>query len=305
MKIGLIDLDNTGTFPNLALMKISAYHKNKNDLVEWYQPMFGGAYDIVYVSKVFSWSKDYPYIINSKKIIYGGVGYGLENKLPKEIENTFPDYELYKYVKNEAYGFLTRGCPRNCDFCNVSQHQGKISKKVADLKNFWNGQKTIKLLDPNILACKDWKELFQQLIDSKAKIDFTQGLDVRLLTEEKIKYLNKMKIQSIHFAWDNADEKTFEYLEKYRKLLKFDKRQLKVYMLVNFNTTLEQDLDRIYRLRKLDYVPYVMRFKDYNCKNPKLQKGDIYNKIAKWCNQMVTWIKYETLEEFIEDNYKK
>ncbi|MGL5350968.1 MAG: hypothetical protein ACRDA0_10470 [Cetobacterium sp.] len=294
MKIGLIDLDNTGTFPNLALMKISAYHKNKGDFVEWYQPLFGGEYDKVYVSKVFTWSKEYPYHINSKEVVCGGCGYDLENKLPEEIEHTFPDYNLYDYVKNTAYGFLTRGCPRGCNFCNVGEHQGKIARKVADLKEFWNGQKIIKLMDPNILACKDWKELFQQLIDSKAEIDFTQGLDIRLLTEEKIEYLNKLKIKFIHFAWDQMNKKTLECLEKFRPLLKFDERRLKVYVLVNFDTTIEEDLERIYKLRKLGYDPYIMRFNKHLMKT-----GNIYNKLARWVNNKMLWRTNETFEEYL------
>lgn len=294
MKIGLIDLDNTGTFPNLALMKISAYHKNKGDFVEWYQPLFGGEYDKVYVSKVFTWSNEYPYHINSKEVVYGGCGYNLENKLPEEIEHTFPDYSLYDYVKNTAYGFLTRGCPRGCNFCNVGEHQGKIARKVADLKEFWNGQKIIKLMDPNILACKDWKELFQQLIDSKAEIDFTQGLDIRLLTEEKIEYLNKLKIKFIHFAWDQMNKKTLECLEKFRPLFKFDERRLKVYVLVNFDTTIEEDLERIYKLRNLGYDPYIMRFNKHLMKT-----GNIYNKLARWVNNKMLWRTNETFEEYL------
>ena len=294
MKIGLIDLDNTGTFPNLALMKISAYHKNKGDFVEWYQPLFGGEYDKVYVSKVFTWSKEYPYHINSKEVIYGGCGYDLENKLSDDIEHTFPDYSLYDYVKNTAYGFLTRGCPRGCNFCNVGDHQGKIARKVADLKEFWNGQKIIKLMDPNILACKDWKELFQQLIDSGAEIDFTQGLDIRLLTEEKIEYLNKLKIKFIHFAWDQMNKQTLECLEKFRPLLKFDERRLKVYVLVNFDTTLEEDLERIYKLRKLGYDPYIMRYDKH-----LMKKGNIYNKLARWVNNKMLWRTNETFEEYL------
>lgn len=293
MKIGLIDLDNTGKFPNLALMKISGFHKSKGNSVEWYQPLFGGEYDKVYVSKVFDWSPEYPYIINSKEIIKGGCGYHLENNLPIEIENSFPDYKLYDYVKNTAYGFLTRGCPRGCSFCNVGEYQGKTSKKVSDLKNFWNGQKEIKLLDPNILACKDWKELFQQLIDSKARIDFTQGLDIRLLTKEKVEYLNKLKIKMIHFAWDQMCEKTLEKLIEFREQLNFTERQLRVYVLVNYNTTLEQDLERIYKLRELGYDPYVMRYDKH-----LLKRGSVYNSLARWVNSKFIWRSIKKFEDY-------
>lgn len=300
MKIGLIDLDNTEKFPNLALMKISSYYKSKGHQVEWYQQVLNVEYDIVYVSKVFSWSKDYQYPIHSKKVIYGGVAYGYDNKLPYEIEHSCPDYSVYPYLKNTAYGFLTRGCPRGCSFCNVQAHQGNISKKVSDLKEFWNGEREIKLLDPNILACKDWKELFQQLVDSNAWIDFTQGLDIRLLTKEMADYLNKMKIKQIHFAWDQYEMKSFDKLKEVRKWLNFDSRKLRVYLLVNYNTTFEQDLDRIMKLRYLEYSPYVMRFKDYNCQNPKLPLGNIYNKLARWCNNVALWRSNNTFEEYLE-----
>lgn len=300
MKIGLIDLDNSGKFPNIALMKISGYYKGNGHKVEWYQPLFNEGYDIVYVSKVFSWSKDYQYPINSKKIIYGGVAYGYDNKLPDEIEHHYPDYSIYSFAKNTAYGFLTRGCPRGCEFCNVQAQQGKTSRKVADLKEFWKGQKKIVLLDPNILASREWKELFQQLIDSKAKIEFSQGLDIRLMTEEKAKMLNQIKVKMLHFAWDQYEMETFKKLTEFRRYFKFDDRKLGVYMLVNFNTTLEQDLERIYKLRNLGYTPYVMRFKDYNCKNLKLNKNNIYNKLARWTNNKTAWFSSNTFEEYLK-----
>lgn len=211
MKIGLIDVDYNGNFPNIPLMKISAYHKAQGDNVEWYAP-FGDRYDIVYVSKVFSFSKDYDLAINADKVIRGGSGYAIklvdgvevhdksrDIPLPDHIENIYPDYSIYPLLTQDtAFGFLSRGCPRDCDFCHVASKEGKMSRKVADLTQFWNGQKNIVLCDPNILACRDWRNLFQQLIDSKAMVDFNQGLDCRLLTEEKIDYLNKIKIKEIH-----------------------------------------------------------------------------------------------------------
>ena len=168
MKIGLIDVDSHH-FPNLCLMKLSAYHKTKGDTVEWWNGF--EKYDIVYKSKVFTevYTTEENTVIYADKIIEGGTGYDLENKLPYEIEHSYPDYSLYpKLTKDTAYGFLTRGCPRNCPFCIVSQKEGKQSVKVANLSEFWKGQKIIKLLDPNLLSCKDHIELLQQLIDSKA-----------------------------------------------------------------------------------------------------------------------------------------
>jgi radical SAM superfamily enzyme YgiQ (UPF0313 family) len=154
MRIGLVDVDYNGRFPNIPLMKISAYHKSLGDSVEWYAP-FDDRYDIVYISKVFSFSKDYDYIINADKVIKGGTGYaislvngkevydrGKDISLPIEIETQYPDYSLYPTLTQDtAYGFLTRGCPRGCDFCHVASKEGLASRKIADLNQFWSGQK--------------------------------------------------------------------------------------------------------------------------------------------------------------------
>lgn len=296
MKIGLIDLDRS-KFPNIPLMKISAYHKAKGDEVEWYDPLFSGWLDRVYIAKVFDWTPDYEYEIRAKEIIKGGIGYGInnDNKLPEEIEHAYPDYEIYG-IKDEAYGFLTRGCPRQCAFCNVSQHQGKTAIKTADLNEFWNGQKKIVLLDPNILACDRWKELMQQLIDSRAKVDFSQGLDIRMMTDEKAEMLNQIKIDVIHFAWDNYEEATYKKLKEYRTKLKFTKRKLAVYVLVNFKTTFEQDLDRVNRLRSLEYEPYVMIYDRKTA--PKNTR-----QLARWTNNKIIWGVCGTFEDYI--NYGK
>lgn len=167
MRVGLIDVDSKN-FPNLALMKISAHCKQEGDTVEWYQP-FGERYDVVFMSKVFSFTPDYDLCINADTVVRGGTGYcvRLENGreifdkaesivLPNEIEHIYPDYSLYN-ITDTAYGFLTRGCPRGCKFCIVGKKEGKCSRKVADLTEFWRGQKNIVLCDPNILACSEWK----------------------------------------------------------------------------------------------------------------------------------------------------
>lgn len=159
----------------------------------------------------------------------------------------------------------------------MQKKEGQCSRKVADLNQFWNGQKEIKLLDPNLLACKDWKELLEQLIDSKAYVDFTQGLDIRLMTKEKSEMLNKIKAKRIHFAWDNYEFETYKKLKEIRPFLEYPVNKLGVYVLTNFNTTLEQDLDRIYKLRELEYDPYVMVYEKWNA--PKEIR-----RLQRWCN---------------------
>lgn len=300
MKIGLIDIDYNGSFPNIPLMKMSAWHKSHGNYVEWYIP-FNERYDVVYVSKVFSWSDDYKDVINADHVWYGGSGYQIKNvngkeewdhlvldkdhfysSLPPEIEHIYPDYSLYPTLtKDTAYGFLTRGCPRGCSFCHVVAKEGRCSKKVADLSNFWRGQKNIVLCDPNILACKDWKKLLQQLIDSKAYIDLNQGLDIRMMTEEKAEMLCTMNMKEIHFAWDRYEDKDI-ILPKFKMFadcanLNPHGHKAIVYTLVNFDTTIEQDLERIYTLRDMGYWAYVMIY-------DKEHASQTHKHLARWCN---------------------
>ena len=162
MKIGLIDVDGHN-FPNLCLMKLSAYHKAEGDTVEWHEE--GKQYDLVYMSRVFTdtYSKDYRGSIKADCIIKGGTGYGTGSKLPDAVEHMHPDYGLYPRFAGTAYGFLSRGCPRGCGFCIVGDKEGKKTRAVADLDEFWGGEKEIRLLDANILACPDWERLLGSL----------------------------------------------------------------------------------------------------------------------------------------------
>lgn len=293
MKIGLIDCDSH-RFPNLALMKLSAWHKAHGDTVEWW---WGFAhYDIVYMSKVFdeTYSPDIPEPLNADKIIKGGTGYGLDNHLSDEVEHMYPDYSLYpELTKDTAYGFLTRGCPRGCEFCIVAKKEGRCSVKVADLTEWWNGQNNIKLLDPNTLACKEHMDLLQQLADSKALVDFTQGVDARLLNEQDIEALNRTKIKMIHFAWDTMEQsdKVLKGLELYSKYGNIKERERRVYVLTNFNTTMEENLYRIYKLREMKYDPYIMVYDKPNA--PKEIK-----RLQRWVNNKWLWRSCERFEDF-------
>lgn len=297
MRISLIDVDGHN-FPNLPLMKLSAWHKKNGDQVEWYDPLTAwlNTPDRVYMSKVFTFTPDYPHPVCAGEIIKGGTGYEYPSggkPLPAEIEHIYPDYSLYpELCNNTAYGFLTRGCPRGCGFCIVKEKEGQKSRKVADLFEFWNGQKNIVLLDPNMFACKDWKNLSQQLIDSKAWVDFSQGCDIRIMTEEKAEYIKRMKIKQIHFAWDRYQDKDIiiPKLKAFKEITEWDKRKLPVYVLVNFNTTHEQDLERIYTLRELGYWPYVMVYE-----KDKLPRGHITRKLQRWVNMRAV---FETIPRF-------
>ena len=185
MRIGLYDVDSHN-WPNLCLMKLSAYHKARGDHVEWWRPE--GRYDRVYKSRVFTdtYSQDTITVTNAGEVVCGGTGYGPGPNLPDEVEHTYPDYSIYPQFSGIAYGFLSRGCPRNCGFCIVSGKEGQRSVQVADLSEFWDGQKEIKLLDANLLACPDHEKLILQLAESRAYVDFSQGLDIRLITPDNV-----------------------------------------------------------------------------------------------------------------------
>lgn len=310
MKIGLIDVDGHN-FPNLVLMKLSAWHKAQGDSVEWYQPMFSGHMDKVYMSKVFSFTPDYEYFVNADEVYRGGSGYAitLENgkevynknldaPLPDEIEHMYPDYSIYN-ITDTAYGFLSRGCPRGCSFCHVEAKEGRKSYKVADLSEFWSGQKNIVLCDPNILACRDWKDLLQQLIDSKAWIDINQGLDIRLMTAEKAEMIKQMKVKELHFAWDRYEDKDIivPKFQEFKQITKLDIRKLIVYVLCNYDTTLEQDLERIYTLRELGYWAYVMLYDKEH-----IPRGHTYKKLQRWVNNRFIFAKCKTFDEYMSGN---
>lgn len=306
MKIGLIDVDGHN-FPNIPLMKISAWHKAHGDSVEWYDPMFSHHMDRVYLSKVFSFTPDYLYHIRADEIVRGGSGYCIDlvdgkevyNKsknidLPPEVEHIYPDYSLYG-ITDTAYGFLSRGCPRGCSFCHVEAKEGRRSIKVADLSEFWNGQKNIVLCDPNILACREWKSLLQQLIDSKAWVDINQGLDIRLMNEEKAEMIKQIKTKNLHFAWDRYEdkEKILPKFKMFKEITGIDYRKLGVFVLTNFDTTTEQDEERIDLLRDLGFSPYLMI---YN--KESLPKGHILRHMQRWVNNRIIFASCKTFKDY-------
>ena len=313
MRIGLIDVDGHN-FPNIPLMKICAWHKQQGDQVEWYDPMFSGHMDKVYLSKVFSFTPDYMYPIDADEIVYGGSGYCIslvdgkevydkskDKNLPYEIEHIYPDYSLYN-ITDTAYGFLTRGCPRGCDFCHVEAKEGRRSFKVADLSEFWDGQKNIVLCDPNILACRDHPDLLQQLVDSGSMVDFNQGLDIRLTNERNIELINKIKVKQIHFAWDNPKDDLTKYFDRYKSLAKHKPHGSygMVYCLVGFHSTLDEDLYRIYTLRDMGYDPYVMIYNKDN-----IPKGHELRRLQRYVNNKFIFRATKKFEEYEKSEEKK
>lgn len=321
MRIGLIDVDNyeklSDCFPNLVLMKISAWHKKHGDTVEWYQPMFSGHCDKVYMSKVFSFTPNYPYYVDADEVIKGWSGYCIwldkngkeqwdktkHTELPYEIEHIMPDYSLYG-ITDTAYGFMSRGCPRGCDFCHVKDKEGLRSCKVADLSEFWSGQKNIQLLDPNTLACKEWKSILQQLIDSKAYVDFNQGVDIRLMTEEKAQMLKRVKVKQIHFAWDRYEDKEIiqpkfkQFTDVFGK--SFNREKTQCYVLCGFKEkkVLDEDIERIMWLRnECSISPYVMLYDKEH-----IPKGHELRKLQRWVNNRIIFWSCPTFEEYLKKN---
>lgn len=302
MKVGLIDVDGHN-FPNLALMRISAWHKAQGDTVEWWWSDWEH-YDVVYKSKVFSdaYTPDVPDPINADKIIKGGTGYAISLKgnrerfdkaahktLPPEVEAMPPDYSIYPQF-DFAVAMTSRGCPRGCGFCHVAAKEGRRSIKVADVSDFWRGQKEIRVLDANITACPDKRELFRQYRETGARIDFTQGLDIRLIDDDDIADINRMRLRQVHFAWDNPKEDLKEAFAKWAREFRLARKGM-VYMLVGFNSTLDEDLMRVYTLRDMGFDPYVMVYNKPSA-DPELKR------LQRWCNNKWIFKTTKTFEEY-------
>lgn len=285
--IGLIDVDGHN-FPNLALMKLSAFHKSKGDMVEW---VLLNDYDKTYVSKVFSFTPDYiPVLSNLGEIITGGSAYNYK-KLPYNIEHIMPDYSLYNTSK--AYGFLTRGCPNKCSWCIVPEKEGNITKNT-DITEFWDGQKDAILLDNNVLAHDHGLRQIEKIINLGIKIDFNQGLDARLIDNNIAKLLSRVKWHKpIRMACDtkgqmDSIEKATALLRKYNTT----PSNFFIYVLVK---DIKDALYRVEFLRKLKLDPFAQPYIDFK-KNIKPSKE--LRRFARWVNHKAIFKSVEF------ENYK-
>lgn len=281
MNIGLIDVDGHN-FPNLVLMKLSAWHKWKGDTISWYSGI--EHYDRVYMSKVFAFSPDEGRVIQADEIVKGGSGYRLFDQwLPDEVEHMCPDYSLYPKHK-EAYGFLTRGCVNKCSFCIVPRKEGAI-RGHSDITEFLGGRKSAILMDNNVLA-SDWGlQQIDKIATLKIKVDFNQGIDCRIIARDKsiAKLLSRVSwIRYLRMAYDTSSI-TDEVIAAiaYLKEAGISTHRLFFYMLVK-EGQIEDAEKRALLLDSLGCIPFAMSYRDLD-KDAAISNEQ--HRFAWWCNQ--------------------
>ena len=279
MKIGLIDVDGHNGFPNLALMKISAYHKSKGDTVGWYtNSWLDGHVDKAYMAKVFTFEKDFQSFVDADEIVKGGTGYGLFEDLAPEIDAMFPDYSIYPNFKS-AIGFITRGCIRNCPWCVVPRKEGMI-RPYSDWRSIRREDSDeLVLLDNNVLASDYGIAQMESMIGAGVKVDFNQGMDARLVTPEIAKIISRLKwIRYIRFSCDTK-QALAPVCEATKLLLEAGvaKSRLWSYLLV-------QDIgDAMFRfklLREIGYEVFAQPYRAYDQTEPPADQ----QAFARWIN---------------------
>lgn len=303
-RIGLIDVDRTG-FPNLAMMKISAYHKALGDEVVWVDPLFGGGFDKVYLSKVFTFSPDYDYPIVADEIERGGTGYDLKKVLPQEIDRIQPDYSIYG-IEDTAYGFLTRGCPNRCKWCVVPIKEGK-QIPYMDVDDIACGRKKLILMDNNVLASDYGLEQIEKIIKRRYRVDFNQALDARLVTDDIAKMLAQVRwLTPIRFGCDTHRQieecrRAMQMIDSYRKT----PSQYILYTIIGDD--INEDYERLTAFKdnkrvRVNGQPY----RDFNNPNqiiPQWQKD-----MARWANRKELYTtcdfkEYEPRKGFVCKEY--
>lgn len=279
MNIGIIAVDSD--YPNLALMKISAWHKGNGDSVEWYNPF--DQYDIVYMSKIFSFTPDYgQWITNTKHIRKGGTGYDLYSALPEEMEFVTPDYSMYPSIDNKtAYGFLTRGCPNKCKWCVVPRKEGNIRPYMDVDDVAVDGRTNLVLMDNNVLACEYGLEQIQKIIDRGYRVDFNQALDARLVTDDIAKLLAKLRwIDVIRFGCDTPKQ-VKECEEAMRMIDEYRGKPASYLMYTMIGNDFDEALNRLSHWKTFKRVRIVAQpFRDVD--NP-------HQIIPQWQKDMARW----------------
>lgn len=276
MKIGLIDVDGHH-YPNFALMKLAAWHRAHGDEVEWADAMFGTDYDRIYKSKIFTFTPDdnTPW---DCEVVKGGTGYDIKSRLPEAIERgTEMDYSIYPQY-GFSIQFFSRGCIRKCPFCLVNEKEGMIHS-VEPVQLNPNGNH-IEVLDNNFFANPEWRSAIDYLLKTKQKVNL-HGVDIRIMDEEQAYWLNQLPLQRpIHIAWDMPQ---IDLTDKLCEVLKYIKpHKICCYVLIGFNSTPEQDLYRLRRLKEFKILPFVQPYRDFkNQRVPTQYEKDI----ARWANR--------------------
>ena len=291
--IGIYDVDST--IPNLALMKISAYHKGRGDEVENYSPLFAAKFDKVYASTIFSASD--KSLLDPNRMEIGGSAWDLKKNLPAEIEACSPDYSFYSYP--HSLGFTMRGCRFRCKFCDVPEKEGR-PKATNTIDEIWTQRESdfVVLLDNDFFGNPEWKERVAEIRKHNLKVCFSQGLNIRIITDEQCVALASVRFWNLHatrrqvyFAWDRfQDEKAIDAGIGRVRAAGIKAWQMAFFVLIGFDTTPEQDLYRVMKIRGLGCDPYAM---PYN-------KRDEYQKrFARWVNhkaifKSVPWPDYRS-----------
>lgn len=304
-RIGLIDVDGHN-FPNFALMKISDFHKKQGDSVEWYNGI--EHYEKVYMSKIFTFTPDDNRVILADEVVRGGTGYNMDN-LPAEIESAIPDYSIYPisdwYDGVTAYGFLTRGCIRKCPWCIVPEKDGRI-KPYRDIEDVLQGSKKAILMDNNILACDYGLEQIEKIINLKCKVDFNQGLDARLVTDDIAKMLSKVKwIRHIRFACDTASS-VDPFISALEKLNKYGVKNYKVLVYLLVQDVKEANI-RSEIMKQLGVDSHAQPYRDF-IKNiePTIEQ----RRFARYVNcreiyNSISWEEYNSSKRVVKEDKRQ
>lgn len=327
INIGVIDADLIGRkrhrFPNLACMKLSGFYKSKGCNVILKTDYINlDNFDKVYISKVFLETEIPEEVLKLHNVEYGGTGFFYDKapQLPAEVEHHMPDYNLYdkwinkqvdngrkrkefEYYLDYSIGFTTRGCVRQCEFC-VNKNYKKVYPHSPIGEFLDQNRKYICLLDDNILAYPKWKEIILELQQTNKYFQYKQGMDMRLMAEEKAEVLSKSKYRGDYiFAFDNIEDR--DIIEKRLMLWKqYNKKTTKLYVFCGFDREDKWDkqfwdndiadtFERIKVLMQYGCLPYIMRFNRYE-ESP--HRGTYIN-LARWCNQP-NFYKKKSYREF-------
>ena len=292
MLVGLYDVDST--IPNLALMKLSAWHKSRGDEVEPYVALEKGKYDLIYASKLFNFSD--PGWLDPESMVIGGTGYDVSVELPNEVQAMDPDYSIYGWPHN--LGFAMRGCRLKCSFCVVPKKEGK-PRHENTISEIWTQRDSdfVVLLDNDFFGNPNWSARIAEILDFDLRVNFNQGINIRNLKQDQAEALASVKFRNlkgthkqIHFAWD--DPRHEKLIHKGMKVAMdngIKPYQMMFYVLIGYHSTPEEDLHRVMVLKDYGADPFVM---------PYDKKDPYQRKFARWVNHRaifntVPWNEYQ------------